>query len=68
MMKMKRLVFPLLTLLMAVLLTIDYRQLFGTGWKKGFLLALKTGVYYAFVFGFLIALLIGILLLGITFS
>ena len=54
--------------LMAVLLTIDYRQLFGTGWKKGFLLALKTGVYYALVFCFLIALLIGVLLLVITFS
>ena len=54
--------------LMAVLLTIDYRQLFGTGWKKGFLLALKTGVYYALVFCFLIALLIGVLLLIITFS
>ena len=53
---------------MAVLLTIDYRQLFGTGWKKGFLLALKTGVYYALVFCFLIALLIGVLLLVITFS
>lgn len=32
--------------LMAILLTADYRQMFGIGWKKGFRQALKTGVYY----------------------
>lgn len=32
--------------LMAVLLTIDYAQLFGTNWKKGLKLAVKTGIWY----------------------
>ena len=49
--------------LMAVLLTIDYRQMFGTGWKKGFRLALRTGVFYGLIFLILIALLVGIVYL-----
>ena len=32
--------------LMAVLLTIDYAQLFGTNWKKGLKLTVKTGIWY----------------------
>ena len=45
--------------LMAVLLTIDYAQLFDFGWKKGFRLAVKTGWYYLLVFLALIILLAG---------
>ena len=45
--------------LMLVLLTVDYRQLFDAGWKKGFGLALKTGLWYGLVFLLLIALLVG---------
>lgn len=52
--------------LMAVLLTVDYRQLFGTEWKNGFLLALKTGLFYALTFLVLVSLLIGIILLVIS--
>ena len=32
--------------LMAVLLIIDYAQLFGVTWKKGLRLAVKTGLWY----------------------
>ena len=32
--------------LMAVLLTTDYAQLFGTNWKKGLKLTVKTGIWY----------------------
>ncbi len=52
--------------LMGVLLTVDYRQLFGTGWKKSFQLALKTGLFYALIFIILIAMLIGVILLVIN--
>lgn len=52
--------------LMGVLLTVDYRQLFGTGWKKSFQLVLKTGLFYALIFILLIALLIGVILLVIN--
>ncbi len=45
--------------LMAVLLTIDYAQLFDFGWKKGLRLAVKTGWYYLLVFLALIILLAG---------
>ena len=45
--------------LMLILLTVDYRQLFDAGWKKGFGLALKTGLWYGLVFLLLIALLVG---------
>ena len=49
--------------LMAVLLTIDYSQMFGVGWKKGFGLALKTGVSYGLTFLLLLIPVIGIIYL-----
>ncbi len=49
--------------LMAVLLTIDYSQMFGVGWKKGFGLALKTGVFYGLTFLLLLIPVIGIIYL-----
>ena len=47
--------------LMAILLTVDYRQLFGLGWKKSIRLTLKTGLFYV-----LAALAIALLLVGIV--
>ncbi|MBR4755890.1 MAG: DUF3667 domain-containing protein [Bacteroidales bacterium] len=47
--------------LMAVLLTIDYSQLFGIGWKKGFKLAVKTGLTYLVSWVALIALVFGVM-------
>ena len=44
--------------LMAVLLTIDYSQLFGTDWKNGLKLTVKTGLWYLLACLFLITLLI----------
>ena len=49
--------------LMAILLTIDYSQMFGVGWKKGFGLALKTGVFYGLTFLLLLIPVIGIIYL-----
>ncbi|MBP5322414.1 MAG: DUF3667 domain-containing protein [Bacteroidaceae bacterium] len=46
--------------LMAILLTIDYNQMFGIGWKKGFWLTVKTGLFYLLSFLLLISLLLGI--------
>ena len=46
--------------LMAVLLTIDYDQMFGLHWKKGLRLTLKTGWYYLLTLVVLIVLLIGL--------
>ena len=46
--------------LMAILLTIDYNQMFGIGWKKGFGLTVKTGLFYLLSFLLLISLLLGI--------
>lgn len=43
--------------LMAILLTIDYSQLFGINWKKGFKLTLKTGLWYLIVSIILLLLL-----------
>ena len=49
--------------LMAVLLTIDYSQLFGVRWKKGLGLAIKTGWYCLLVFLALIVLVVGLAVL-----
>lgn len=46
--------------LMAILLTIDYNQMFGIGWKKGLGLTIKTGLFYLLSFFLLISLLLGI--------
>jgi hypothetical protein len=44
--------------LMAVLLTIDYAQLFGTDWKNGLKLTFKTGLWYLLACLFLLLLLV----------
>lgn len=44
--------------LMAVLLTIDYSQLFGIDWKNGLKLTVKTGLWYLLAWVFLLILLI----------
>ena len=49
--------------LMAVLLTVDYAQLFGVRWKKGLGLAIKTGWYCLLVFLALIVLVVGLAVL-----
>ena len=54
--------------LMAVLLTIDYHQLMGEGWKKSFRLTLRTGLFYLLVITALVVLLIGIVLLFLWLS
>ena len=54
--------------LMAVLLTIDYDQMFGLHWKKGLRLTLKTGWYYLLTFSVLIILLVGIVGLFFLFN
>ena len=43
--------------LMAVLLTIDYAQLFGVNWKNGLKLTVKTGLWYLLAWLFLLILL-----------
>ncbi len=54
--------------LMAVLLAIDYVQLFGLGWKKSLGLTIKTGWYYLLTLLALIVLLIGIVALYVGVS
>ncbi len=54
--------------LMAVLLAIDYAQLFGLGWKKSLGLTIKTGWYYLLTLLALIVLLIGIVALYVGVS
>lgn len=54
--------------LMAVLLTVDYTQLFGFGWKKGLKFTVKTGWYYLLTFLALIALLVGIVVLYLVIN
>ena len=44
--------------LMAVLLTIDYSQLFGVNWKKGLALTIRTGLWYLLACLFLFTLLL----------
>jgi hypothetical protein len=44
--------------LMAVLLTIDYAQLFGTDWKNGLKLTVRTGLWYLLAALFLLILLV----------
>ena len=43
--------------LMAVLLTIDYSQLFGINWKNGLKLTVRTGLWYLLAALFLLILL-----------
>lgn len=52
-------------LLMLLLLTIDLRQLLDVSWGKGVKLAVKTGIWYAVLFGTVI-LLIGVLVVAIA--
>lgn len=49
--------------LMAVLLIIDYRQLFGETWKGSFRLAVRTGFMYLLVWALFILLLLPVLYL-----
>ena len=49
--------------LMAVLLIIDYRQLFGETWKGSFRLAVRTGFMYHLVWALLILLFLPVLYL-----
>lgn len=44
--------------LMAVLLVIDYAQLFGISWKRGLKLTVKTGLWYVLACLFLLILLV----------
>lgn len=49
--------------LMALLLTIDYSQLFGIGWKKGLKLSVRTGIWYLLsylMFIIIVALAVGL--------
>jgi len=46
--------------LAGLLLTVDYHQLLGSGWKKSFFLAVKTGILYAIALAVLAILLAGI--------
>jgi hypothetical protein len=52
-------------LLMLLLLTVDLRQLLDVSWGKGVKLAVKTGIWYAVLFGTVI-LLIGVLVVAIA--
>jgi hypothetical protein len=54
--------------LMAVLLTIDYAQLFGTDWKNGLKLTVKTGLWYLLACLFLLILLVAAVGLYILFA
>ena len=49
--------------LMAALLIIDYRQLFGETWKGSFRLAIRTGLMYLLVWTLLILLLLPVVYL-----
>ena len=49
--------------LMGLLLTVDYYQLFDSGWKKSLGLTLKTGLRYLLVLALLCLLLIGLIFL-----
>ena len=49
--------------LMAALLIIDYRQLFGETWKGSFRLAVRTGIMYLVVWTLLILLLLPVVYL-----
>jgi hypothetical protein len=44
--------------LMAVLLTIDYAQLFGINWKDGLKLTFKTGLWYLLAWIFLLLIIL----------
>ena len=44
--------------LMGLLLTVDYHQLFGIGWKKSIKLSIKTGIFYGLTF-LLLSLILG---------
>ena len=46
--------------LMAVLLTIDYAQLFGINWKKALKLTVKTGLWYILAWLFLLILFVAV--------
>ena len=46
--------------LAGLLLTIDYHQLLGSGWKKSFFLTVKTGIIYVIALAVLAILLAGI--------
>lgn len=50
--------------LMGLLLTIDYHQLFGLGWKKSIKLSIKTGIFYGLTIALLSVLLAGVIILG----
>lgn len=52
--------------LMGLLLTVDYHQLFDTGWKKSFRLAVKTGLYYIFTYAALAIFLTAIFYLVVS--
>lgn len=43
-------------LLMLALLTIDYRQLLGTPWKKSLWMGVRTGIWYGVIFVFALLL------------
>jgi hypothetical protein len=47
--------------LMALLLAIDYRQLFGLTWGKSLRLTIRTGIYYGLIVLALALLLVGII-------
>ena len=53
--------------LMAILLAIDYRQLFGLGWKKSIRLTIRTGIYYGLIVLALALLVVGIVSLWYLF-
>ena len=53
--------------LMALLLAIDYRQLFGLEWKKSIRLTIKTGIYYGLIVLVLASVLVGIISLAYIF-
>ena len=54
--------------LMAVLLTIDYAQLFGIGWKNGLKLTVRTGLWYLLACLFLLILLVAVVCLYILLA
>lgn len=53
--------------LMGLLLAIDYRQLFGLGWKKSIRLTIRTGIYYGLIVLALALLVVGIVSLWYLF-
>lgn len=51
--------------LMAILLTVDYRQLLGISWGKSIRRTLATGIYYFLIYGLLLILVsIGVVILA----